>query len=245
MKTLAYSLSSLTDPAPDPARTRSADHRKPIRTTSRNGTKLQVRGVVQGVGFRPFIYRIATEEDLAGSIGNDTDGVAIEIEGPLPRIEAFLARLRSRHRLWRESTLSRSTICACRRNGFRIVSSEVKGQVCTGIPADAATCADCLHELFDPADRRYRYPFLNCTNCGPRFTITRRIPYDRPQTSMARSPCAQPARPNTTIPSIAAFTPSPMPAATAARASGSESPDGSSIPCRRSRCRSDPEPPRR
>ena len=69
---------------------------------------------------------------------------------------------------------------------FRIVASEVMGRVSTGIPADAATCADCLRELMDPADRRYRYPFLNCTNCGPRFTITRRIPYDRPQTSMAQ-----------------------------------------------------------
>ena len=71
-------------------------------------------------------------------------------------------------------------------SGFRIVSSEVLGRVSTGIPADAATCPDCLRELLDPTDRRYRYPFLNCTNCGPRFTITRRIPYDRPQTSMAK-----------------------------------------------------------
>ena len=82
-------------------------------------------------------------------------------------------------------------LAAIGEDGFRIVSSQVKGQVSTGIPADAATCPDCLRELLDPADRRYRYPFLNCTNCGPRFTITRRIPYDRPQTSMAKFPmCA-------------------------------------------------------
>ena len=73
-----------------------------------------------------------------------------------------------------------------REKDFHIVASEARGQVSTGIPADAATCADCLRELLDPNDRRYRYPFLNCTNCGPRYTITRRIPYDRPQTSMAR-----------------------------------------------------------
>ena len=83
---------------------------------------------------------------------------------------------------------------------FRIVTSQVLGQVSTGIPADAATCPDCLRELLDPADRRYRYPFINCTNCGPRFTITRRIPYDRPQTSMAIFPMCPHARPNTTTP---------------------------------------------
>jgi hydrogenase maturation protein HypF len=148
-----------------------------------------VCGVVQGVGFRPTVYRLATEEGLAGFIGNDTDGVTIEIEGPLSRVEAFLARLRAE-----APPLSRIDSIAVREaestgeTGFRIVASEVLGRVTTGIPADAATCPDCLRELLDPNDRRYRYPFLNCTNCGPRFTITRRIPYDRPQTSMARFP---------------------------------------------------------
>ena len=148
-----------------------------------------VRGVVQGVGFRPFVYRLALEEGLAGFVGNDTDGVTIEIEGPEERVEAFLARLQTE-----APPLSRIDSVAVRELGlaedsnFRIVSSEVLGRVSTGIPADAATCPDCLRELLDPADRRYRYPFLNCTNCGPRFTITRRIPYDRPQTSMAKFP---------------------------------------------------------
>ncbi len=148
-----------------------------------------VRGVVQGVGFRPFVYRLAQEEGLAGFIGNDTGGVTIEIEGPEERVEAFLGRLRSQ-----APPLARIDAVAVRElplaggTEFRIVSSQVTGQVSTGIPADAATCPDCLRELLDPTDRRFRYPFLNCTNCGPRFTITRRIPYDRPQTSMAKFP---------------------------------------------------------
>lgn len=148
---------------------------------------LAVRGVVQGVGFRPFVYRLALEQGLAGFIGNDTDGVTIEIEGPEKCIEAFRARLREEAPpLSRIDSVAARAIEPTGECGFRIVASEVHGQVNTGIPADAATCADCLRELLDPADRRFRYPFLNCTNCGPRFTITRRIPYDRPQTSMAR-----------------------------------------------------------
>jgi hydrogenase maturation protein HypF len=146
-----------------------------------------VCGVVQGVGFRPFVYRLAQEEGLAGFTGNDTDGVTIEIEGATVRIEAFLRRLRSEAPpLARIDSIIVREMAAIGELGFRIVASEVLGRVSTGIPADAATCADCLRELLDPTDRRYRYPFLNCTNCGPRFTITRRIPYDRPQTSMAR-----------------------------------------------------------
>ncbi len=146
-----------------------------------------VRGVVQGVGFRPFVYRLAQEEGLAGSIGNDTDGVTIEIEGPAERLDAFLARLRAETPpLARIDAVAVREIEVTGEAGFRIVASEVLGRVSTGIPADAATCADCLRELLDPNDRRYRYPFLNCTNCGPRYTITRRIPYDRPQTSMAQ-----------------------------------------------------------
>jgi hydrogenase maturation protein HypF len=146
-----------------------------------------VRGVVQGVGFRPFVYRLAQEERLAGLIGNDTDGVTIEIEGAAESVNAFLARLRSETPpLARIDSVAVREMATIGETGFRIIASEVLGRVSTGIPADAATCGDCLRELLDPADRRYRYPFLNCTNCGPRYTITRRIPYDRPQTSMAK-----------------------------------------------------------
>ena len=146
-----------------------------------------VRGVVQGVGFRPFVFRLAQEEGLAGFIGNDTDGVTIEVEGAAARVEAFLARLREEAPpLARIDSVVVAELEAKGDSGFRIVASEVLGRVHTGIPADAATCVDCQSELLDPEDRRYRYPFLNCTNCGPRYTITRKIPYDRPQTSMAR-----------------------------------------------------------
>lgn len=146
-----------------------------------------VRGVVQGVGFRPFVYRLAQEEGLGGSIGNDTDGVTIEVEGPEERVAHFIARLSAEMPpLARIESIVVRELEASGEVGFRIIASEVLGRVSTGIPADAATCADCLRELFNPADRRYLYPFLNCTNCGPRYTITRRIPYDRPQTSMAR-----------------------------------------------------------
>jgi hydrogenase maturation protein HypF len=145
-----------------------------------------VHGVVQGVGFRPFVYRLALEEGLAGFIGNDTGGVTIEIEGPTERVEAFRRRLEAEAPpLSRIDSVALIEAQVTGQAGFRIHASDGAGQVSTGIPADAATCADCLRELLDPNDRRFRYPFLNCTNCGPRYTITRRIPYDRPQTSMA------------------------------------------------------------
>jgi hydrogenase maturation protein HypF len=151
--------------------------------------QIMVCGVVQGVGFRPFVYRLAQEEALAGFISNDTGGVTIEIEGPSARVEAFLTRLQPQAPpLARIDSVTVSELATTGEAGFRILSSERLGRVSTGIPADAATCPDCLRELLDPKDRRYRYPFLNCTNCGPRFTITRRIPYDRPQTSMAKFP---------------------------------------------------------
>jgi hydrogenase maturation protein HypF len=151
--------------------------------------RIRVCGVVQGVGFRPFVYRIATEERLAGFIGNDTDGVIIEIEGRDSHIESFIHRLTSETPpLARIDSVAAADLEPKGDATFRIIASEVLGRVATGIPADAATCPDCLRELLDPSDRRYRYPFLNCTNCGPRFTITRRIPYDRPQTSMAVFP---------------------------------------------------------
>jgi len=155
----------------------------------RKRREVVVSGVVQGVGFRPFIYRLAIEEGLAGFIGNNTGGVTIEIEGAVAHLDVFLARLRREQPpLARIDSVRVRELPATGEATFRIMVSERLGPVSTGIPADAATCPDCLRELLDPQDRRFLYPFLNCTNCGPRFTITRRIPYDRPQTSMAVFP---------------------------------------------------------
>ncbi|KAA6464480.1 carbamoyltransferase HypF [Acidobacteria bacterium AB60] len=160
--------------------------------TGRRRISVRVCGVVQGVGFRPFVYRIASDGRLAGHIGNDTDGVTIEVEGSSDEVTRFLTRLREEAPpMARIDSIEVGELPPTGEAGFSIVESLVLGRVSTGIPADAATCADCRRELMDPYDRRYRYPFLNCTNCGPRFTITGSIPYDRPQTSMAVFPmCA-------------------------------------------------------
>jgi hydrogenase maturation protein HypF len=147
---------------------------------------IEVSGVVQGVGFRPHVYRLATERHLAGQIRNTPAGVDIEIQGESEVVEDFIARLSSD-----APPLSRITDLHLRdlpSNGdarFVIVESARGAKVQTLISPDIAVCDDCRRELLDPHDRRYRYPFINCTNCGPRFTIVRDIPYDRAYTSMA------------------------------------------------------------
>ncbi len=147
--------------------------------------RLRVHGVVQGVGFRPFVYRLATELGLAGLVRNDASGVLIEAEANDARLEAFIKRLRAdAPALARVDGIDRTAIPARGDTAFAIAPSG-GGRAATMVPVDAATCADCLRELFDPADRRHRYPFTNCTNCGPRFTIVLGVPYDRPRTTMA------------------------------------------------------------
>jgi hydrogenase maturation protein HypF len=151
--------------------------------------QIEVSGIVQGVGFRPYVYRLATVRGLAGTICNTSAGVTIEVEGSVEQVADFVERLPAD-----APPLARITGVTLREvpcNGdrdFRIVHSQAGEDVRTLISPDVAICADCLRELFDPADRRYRYPFINCTNCGPRFTIVRDIPYDRPSTSMAVFP---------------------------------------------------------
>ena len=147
--------------------------------------RIRVGGVVQGVGFRPFVHRVATELGLAGFVGNDTEGVFIEAEGDAPRVARFEARLvEEAPPLARIFSLEGAPVALRFEDGFRIVDSQGAGAVGTFVSPDVAVCGDCLSELFDPADRRGRYPFINCTNCGPRFTITLRLPYDRPNTTM-------------------------------------------------------------
>lgn len=150
---------------------------------------IEVSGIVQGVGFRPYIYRLATERNLTGTITNTPTGVTIEVQGPCESVEDFVSRLpREAPPLARITDVAVFEMPCNGDRGFRIIASQRGAAVSTLISPDVATCDDCLHELLDPADRRYRYPFINCTNCGPRFTIVRDIPYDRPQTSMAVFP---------------------------------------------------------
>jgi hydrogenase maturation protein HypF len=147
--------------------------------------QIRVAGVVQGVGFRPFVHRLAAELELSGHVGNDTEGVLIEVEGPGWRLDRFEARLVDESPpLARILRLEVAPLEARGDQGFRIVRSRVEGAVRTFVSPDVAVCEDCLTELGDSADRRYRYPFINCTNCGPRFTITVTLPYDRPNTTM-------------------------------------------------------------
>jgi len=148
---------------------------------------LRVTGTVQGVGFRPFVYRHAVALGLAGSVQNDSAGVLIDVEGDAERIAELRRRLvADAPPLARiVSVTTREVRPAGDGHGFRIVDSTESGRPDVPVSVDTATCAECLAEVDDPANRRYRYPFTNCTNCGPRYTIVRNVPYDRPATTMA------------------------------------------------------------
>jgi hydrogenase maturation protein HypF len=154
--------------------------------------RLFVKGIVQGVGFRPFVYALAAKHALTGFAGNNSSGVFIEIQGAPDAAQAFADELRgSPPPLAMIESVSIEEIPARDETSFVIVESEAQPAASTPISPDIAVCADCLRELSDPADRRYRYPFINCTNCGPRFTIIQDIPYDRPLTTMRAFPmCA-------------------------------------------------------
>jgi len=148
--------------------------------------RFTVSGVVQGVGFRPFVHRIATELGLTGFVGNDSGAVFLEVQGSAARIDEFGRRLRTEApplaAISAVQVVDVATLCD---SDFHIVESQSIAGSSTPIPPDIAVCDDCITELFDPNDRRHRHPFVTCTNCGPRFTIIRGLPYDRPATTMA------------------------------------------------------------
>ena len=149
--------------------------------------KVAVRGLVQGVGFRPFVYRLATQMRLNGWVLNSAQGVFIEVEGPRDELQLFLLRLeKEKPPLAAIQSLEFSLLDAAGYDGFHIRYSEQSGRKTVLILPDVAVCADCLRDIFDPENRRYRYPFTNCTNCGPRFSIIEALPYDRAHTSMKR-----------------------------------------------------------
>jgi hydrogenase maturation protein HypF len=149
-------------------------------------SQLRVEGIVQGVGFRPFVHGLATRLGLAGLVGNDAHGVFVEVEGSEVAVEAFRAGLeREAPPLAVVERVTAVPMPATGASGFEIVASRGGDERSALVSPDTATCADCLADLADPGDRRYRYAFVNCTNCGPRFTIVRDVPYDRPNTTMA------------------------------------------------------------
>ncbi|MDA3639223.1 carbamoyltransferase HypF [Mycobacterium xenopi] len=148
--------------------------------------RFTVTGVVQGVGFRPFVHRIATELRLTGFVGNDSGAVFVEVQGPRQSLAEFGRRLRANAPpLAKINSVDVVDIGVRADGGFHIVESQTVPGATTPIPPDIAVCEDCVAELFDPADRRYRHPFITCTNCGPRFTIIKALPYDRPATTMS------------------------------------------------------------
>jgi len=147
---------------------------------------VRVTGTVQGVGFRPFVYSLAARLGLSGFVGNDSEGVFAEVEGDPAAVKEFLAAVeRDAPPLARIDRIVSKTMQPNDSPGFTIAPSEPGARRTALVSADSAMCADCLAELRDPADRRHAYPFINCTNCGPRFTIVADVPYDRPNTTMA------------------------------------------------------------
>ena len=159
------------------------------------GIQVEVRGIVQGVGFRPFIYTLANHLNLTGWVRNTSNGVDIEVDGSPESLQAFLHAIE-----FNPPPLARIDQIQTRHQpaqgftDFVILSSQPRPGDFIPISPDVSICPDCQRELFDPADRRYRYPFINCTNCGPRFTIIKDIPYDRPTTTMSGFPLCDPCR---------------------------------------------------
>lgn len=157
-----------------------------METVAGSRLRIRVEGIVQGVGFRPFVYALANELGLGGFVGNDTAGVFAEVEGERTALDAFVAELRHRAPpLARVDRVRAEPIAPVGERVFTIRPSRDGAGRQVLVPPDTATCTACLAETFDPRDRRYRYPFTNCTACGPRYTLVTDVPYDRPNTTMA------------------------------------------------------------
>ncbi|MDZ7316318.1 MAG: carbamoyltransferase HypF [candidate division KSB1 bacterium] len=170
-----------------------ASHIAPQRSKLR--LRIVLRGVVQGVGFRPFVYRLAEAMGLCGWVRNDSGGLTIEVEAEKETLDHFFLRLQA-------EKPSKAVVTGCEisfldpvgYSEFMIRPSETHSEELTLMLPDVATCPDCLRELFDPTNRRYRYPFITCTHCGPRFTIIEKLPYDRPNTTMRDFPMCESCR---------------------------------------------------
>ncbi len=163
------------------------------RPAGRERRRLRVSGIVQGVGFRPFVYRLARARGLGGWVLNDADGVLVDVVGDGPDLDGFVDALRSEcpaaARIEAVRELERAA--ATEAPAFEIRESRHLPVPTTLISPDLAICDDCLHELFDPQDRHYRYPYINCTNCGPRYSVIQGLPYDRPRTTMRAYPMCE------------------------------------------------------
>jgi len=172
---------------------------------------VRCRGAVQGVGFRPTVHRIATELGLAGEVRNDPEGATAEVEGSSETTTLFVDRLQTElPPLARLDAINVEEIEVVGETGFRVTDTEEGRRAGALVPPDAALCADCRNEMADPSDRRHRYVFTTCTNCGPRFSITRSLPYDRPKTSMSCFPLCGRCRSEYTDPSNRRFHAEPV-----------------------------------
>ncbi|MFQ6618312.1 MAG: acylphosphatase, partial [Fidelibacterota bacterium] len=161
----------------------SHSHRKDDKLAR---SKIHINGIVQGVGFRPFIFKIAAESDIKGSVSNTSEGVEIDAEGLVENLAQFKKRIEEEAPpLAAIISIKEERLKPAGYKKFEIILSRKDVKRSTLISPDVCICSDCLRELFDPEDRRYLYPFINCTNCGPRYTIIKDIPYDRAFTSMS------------------------------------------------------------
>ena len=188
-------------------------------------TAIRVEGIVQGVGFRPFVYTLATGLGLSGLVGNDADGVFVEVEGPAADVRRFVAALeRDAPPLARIERMVATAIAPTGSASFAIAASPAGGDRRTPVAADTATCTDCLRELWDPADRRYGYPFHQLHQLRPGVTIVRDVPYNRRRRPWRSSPCANDVPPSTRTPPTAGSTRSRPAVRPAARAGDDQRP---------------------